>query len=112
MKVLDINETTNKEHAFAAALDAKKQHQTYWPLFSKAKQKIAQDLQALCYSAYFESKTYITARDKFISVKVDKPRASAAWQYPKELAALHAYATKVGIEPIATKTSLIFRVMK
>jgi len=112
MKVLDNDETTCKEHAFAAASEAKAQHQTYWPQFSNVKRKIAMDLKDLCYAAYFESKVYLTARKTFVSVKVDKPRASAAWLYPKELAALHAYATKVGIEPIATKNSLIFRVMK
>ena len=112
MKVLEHDETTSREHAFAAAVDAQKQHRIFWPSFTKDKQDIASDLKALCHAAYFGSKVYMNARDKFIAVKVDKPKASAAWLYATELAALNTYATKVGIEPVTTINSLIFRVMK
>jgi hypothetical protein len=112
MKVLENDETSTRAHAFAAAVDARNQHRTHWPSFTKVKQDIASDLKVLCQAAYFGSKVYMNARDKFIAVKVDKPKASTAWLYATELAALNTYATKVGIEPVNTINSLIFRVMK
>jgi len=112
MKVLEHDETTCKGHAFAAWKDALGQNLANWDKFSKTKIDIAHRLQQLCHAAYFESKTYINARDKFIAVKVEKPKPSAAWLYPAELKALREYAEKIGVEPIATKTSLIFRITK
>ncbi len=112
MKLLQYDETTDKGHAFAARMDAIGHHRQHWPAFTKAKQDIALHLQTLCRAAYIESQVYVTARSKFITVKVEKPKLSAAWLYPTELQALRDYAEKNGIEPIATKTCLLFRVLK
>jgi hypothetical protein len=112
LKTIETDETTCQSHAIAAINDAKDQHQRYWPTHTKAKQNQALNLKELCHAAYFESRVFMTARDKFITVKVEKPKVSAAWLYPNEMAALGAYAKKIGIEPIASKISLLFRIPK
>jgi hypothetical protein len=112
MKLLDNDETTCKEHAFAAHDDAEEQHKRYWSTHTKANQDVALKLKALCYAAYFGSRVYLTAREKFITVKVEKPSVSAARLYPTEMSALGAYTKKIGIEPVASKISLLFRITK
>ena len=112
MKVIEADETTCHAHAVAAAKDAKDQNERYWPTHTKAKQDQALKLKELCRAAYFESRVYITARDSFITVKVERPKVSAAWIYPNEMEALGAYTKQIGIEPIASRISLLFRIPK
>ena len=113
MKQLDIDDA-GPQYAYGAAIDAQAEHKKYWPTHTPAKQATAQQLKELAYSAYglVGSKVYLTAREKFITVKIDKPSVKAALTYPDELAAMHAFVIANGVEVAASKKNLLFRVLK
>ena len=113
MKQLNIDDAA-PQYAYGAAIDAQAEHKKYWPTHTAAKQQAAQQLKELAYSAYglLGSKVYLTARDKFITVKVDKPSVKATWAYPAELAAMNTFVLAAGVEVVASKRNLLFRVPK
>ena len=113
MKSLD-NDDAAPEYKYGAAIDAQAEHKKYWPTHTPAKQQTAQQLKELAYSAYGSvgSKVYLNARDKFITVKVDKPSIKAAWSCPAELNAMNKFVLANGVEVVASKQNLLFRVPK
>lgn len=113
MKVLDIDDA-GPQYALGAAIDAQAQHKKYWGIHSSVKQNIALTLKQLAVEAYgyTGSKVYMTARENFIAVKVDKPKVSTTWLRSAELSNMHAFARQHGIEPLATVKNLVFRVAK
>lgn len=110
MKQLNVDETKDARQAFGAAKDAQSQHRAYWATTPKAKQDISLKLRQLAMDAYKDNKTYLTARAKFVAVKVEHPKVSAAWQSPTELAAMNAFVLLHGIEVVASRNNLLFRV--
>jgi hypothetical protein len=97
---------------FIAAMDAQAQHKKFWPGFDVAKQEAAMDLSILCQAAYFRSKVYMNAREKFIAIKVDRPKLADKLQNDGAFDALHKATLALGIEPVATKNNLLFRIAK
>lgn len=110
MKNLDIDDV--KVPAFIARSEVNEDWKKFWPTFTVVKQRQAQALKELARCAYFRSKVYLNAREKFLVIKVDRPHLADKLQNTKELAALHAYTVSIGIEPIATNNSLLFRILK
>ena len=102
MKQLDIDDA-GPQYAYSAAIDAQAEHKKYWPTHIPAKQATAQQLKELA---------YLTAREKFITVKVDKPSVKATWAYPNELAVMNTFVIASGVEVVASKRNLLFRVLK
>ena len=113
MKQLDIDDA-GPQYAYSAAIDAQAEHKKYWPTHIPAKQATAQQLKELAYAAYGPtgSRVYLTAREKFITVKVDKPSVKATWAYPNELAVMNTFVIASGVEVVASKRNLLFRVLK
>lgn len=112
MKILQTEESA--QPAFVCQLDAREKHTKYWPLHTPAKQALATNLRAHAMAAYWRSRTYINAREKFIVVKVEKPQKADLLQNTKELAAMEAFVkANPEIRILGTKTNhLLFRVMK
>ena len=110
MKTIDNDDS--KQPAFVVFADVKKQHDMYWPGFAKSKQELSMQLKLAATSAYFRSKVYLNARDKFLVVKVDRPTAADRLQNGEQLTALEALVTKHGIDIVASKNSLLFRIAK
>ncbi len=108
MKQLDTEES--KQPAYVVRLDVESQNRKYWPTFTPAKQKLASQVKELACVAYFRSRTYLNAREKFISVKVERPQLADAIQQADELAKLKKLVDANGVEMVATKTSLLFRI--
>ena len=113
MKTIDTDDAA-PQFALGAAIDAQEQHRMYWPTHTAVKQRIATNLKALAHDAYgyTGSKVYMTAREKFITVKIDKPKISTTWQRAAELQAMHQFVVTHNIEPVASKKNLVFRVPK
>ena len=113
MKQIDIDDAA-PQYAYGAAIDAQAEHKKYWPTHTAAKQQAAQQLKELAYSAYglLGSKVYLTAREKFITVKVDKPSVTAGWVCATELEAMNKFVLGHSVEVVASKRNLLFRVPK
>jgi hypothetical protein len=113
MKTLDIDDAA-PQYKQASAIDAQSCHKKYWPTHSHTMQADALKLKQLAYDAFGAcgSRIYLTARQKFITVKIDKPSVRAQWLYPAEIKAMHAFVVSAGIEPVATKRNLEFRIKK
>ncbi len=112
MKILQTEESA--QPAFVCRMDAAEQHIKYWPLHTAAKRALATNLRAYAMAAYWRSRTYINAREKFIVVKVEKPQKADLLQNAKELAALESFVkANPDIVVLGTKgNNLLFRVMK
>jgi hypothetical protein len=110
MKQLDTDDS--KQPAFIVRMDAEDQHRRYWPLFPKAKQDLALRVKEMARQAYFRSKVYMNARDKFISVKVDRPQLADALQQADIIEKLKEEVDQHGVEMVATKNNLLFRIRK
>lgn len=113
MKQIDIDDAA-PQYAYGAAIDAQAEHKKYWPTHTAVKQETAQQLKELAYSAYglLGSRIFLTAREKFITVKVDKPSVKAAWAYPTQLEEMNKFVIGHGVEVVASKRNLLFRVLK
>jgi len=113
MKTLNVDDAA-PQYAYGAAIDAQAEHKKYWPTHTTAKQHVAQALKELAYGAYglTGSRVFLTAREKFITVKVDKPSIKAAWANPQELEAMHKFTAAHNVEVVASKRNLLFRVLK
>jgi hypothetical protein len=113
MKQINIDDAA-PQYAYGAAIDAQAEHKKYWPTHTTAKQQAAQKLKELAYAAYglLGSRVFLTAREKFITIKVDKPSVKAAWAFPAELEAMHKFTTAHNIEIVASRKNLLFRVLK
>lgn len=110
MKQLDIDDS--KQSAYFVRMDAQSQHLRYWPLFSKARQDLSLRIKELACQGYFRSKVYLNARDKFIAVKVDRPRLADAIQQAEIIDRLKEEVDANGVEMVATKNNLLFRIPK
>lgn len=111
MKALNVDDS--QQPAFVCIKDAKDQTAKYWPTFTKKQQTLAIQLKDLVHSAYFRSNVYLNARDKFISIKVDRPQKADLLQNGDAFNVLKAFMNVNGIgEPIATVNNLLFRIMK
>ena len=113
MKTIDVDDAA-PQYALGAALDAQAQHKLYWPQHTSAKRMAAVRLKDLAYNAYgiLGSKIYLTAREKFITVKVDKPAVSATWMRENELGTMNAFVQAQQVEVVASKKNLLFRIPK
>ena len=113
MKTLNIDDA-GPQYAYGAAIDAQAEHKKHWPTHTTAKQQAAMRLQALAYSAYglLGSRVFVTAREQFITVKVDKPSVKATWAYPAELANMNKFVLAQNVEVVASKRNLLFRIPK
>lgn len=107
-----LNTDDSKQPAFVVRQDAAAQNQRYWPLFTKTKQDLANRIKALAQEGYFRSRVFINARDKFITVKVERPQRADALQQSEIMDQLKLVLDTNGIEPIATKNNLLFRIPK
>ncbi len=110
MKQLDVEES--KQPAYVVRLDIDAQNKKFWPTFTPAKQKLATQIKELACVAYFRSRTFLNAREKFIAVKVERPQLADALQQADEVARLKKLVDANGVEMVATKTSLLFRIPK
>lgn len=113
MKTLNIDDAA-PQYAYGAAIDAAAEHKKYWPTHTAQKQQASLQLKGLAYAAYglLGSKVFVTAREKFITVKVDKPSVKATWAYPAELAAMNKFVLAQNVEVVASKRNLLFRIPK
>jgi hypothetical protein len=113
MKTLNIDDAA-PQHAYGAAMDAQAEHKKYWGTHSTSNQQKSRQLKGLAYAAYglLGSRVFLTAREKFITIKVDKPSVRAALSYPTELEAMHKFVTAHNVEVVASKRNLLFRVLK
>ena len=113
MKQINIDDAA-PQYAYGAALDAQAEHKKYWPTHTTAKQQAAWELKELAYAAYgaFGSRVFLTARDKFITIKVDKPSVKSTWACADELEKMNKFVTKHNVEVVASKRNLLFRVLK
>lgn len=113
MQLID-NDDAEPQYAQGAAIDASLTHDKYWPSHTVQKQSLAQDLKSLAQKAYgmTGSMVYVNAREKFIAVKIEKPSLSTTWLYTNELAAMNAFVTANGIDIVASKRNLLFRIPK
>ncbi len=110
MKTLLNDESA--QPSFIVRLDAQEQHAKYWATHTLAKRTQATSLKTLAELAFFRSKVYLNAREKFIVVKIDRPHMADKLQNAKELKAMNDFVTLYGIEVLQTKNALLFRVMK
>lgn len=69
-KELDVKSAPNK---LAAVLDAKRRSDESKLLYDTAQIGVAEEFYAVVQSAFFRSKVYLTYRDSFVSIKIDKP---------------------------------------
>lgn len=107
-----LNTDDSRQPAYVVFADVKEQNEMYWPRFAKPKQELALRLKLAATNAYFRSKVYLNARDKYIVVKVDRPTAADKLQNGELISALHKFVTKHGIDVVATKNNLLFRIAK
>ena len=110
MKQLDVDDSV--QPAFLVRQDANEQHAKYWPTHTYAKQVAATSLKELAVNAYFRSKVYLNAREKFLVVKVDRPHHADKLQNTKQLKDLETFVRLYGIEVLSTKNNLLFRISK
>lgn len=110
IKILDVDDSA--QPAFIARNDAEEKYAQYWPTFSKSKQTTALKLRELARNAYFRSRTFLNARDRFIAVKIDRPQKADLLQNGNELTALNQFVIANGIEVVGSRHSLIFRLPK
>ena len=110
MKTINIDDS--RQPAFVVFADVKKQHDMYWPGFARSKQELSMQLKTAATSAYWRSRVYLNARDKFLCVKVARPTAADRLQNGEQLAALETLVTKHGIDIVASKNNLLFRIAK
>lgn len=110
MKQLNVDDSV--QPAFLVRLDAEEQHTKYWPTFTSTKQDHANKLKQLAVAAYFRSKVYLNARDQFIVVKVDRPSLKDKLSNDAAFNSLNAFVIAAGVEVVATKNNLLFRIPK
>lgn len=110
MKTLDMDEI--KIPAYCVRNDVKEQNEKYWNTHSVENQRLSYKLSQALSAAYFRSKVYVNAREKFIAVKVSKPQKADILQQPNEIALCEKIVKDNGIEVLQTKTSLLFRIHK
>jgi len=110
MKQLD-NDDSLMPHWVARA-HAEAQTRMYWPEFTPEKQELALQLKQAVTDAYFRSKVYMNARNGFIVIKADRPSIRDQLNNEEAFTRLKSIVDKIGIEPLATKNSLLFRIPK
>ena len=110
MKQLNVDDSV--QPAFLVRLDAETQHAKYWPTFTKTKQDHANKLKELAMNAYFRSRVYLNARDKFIVVKVDSPSLKDKLGNDAAFNNLNAFVIAADVEVVATKNNLLFRISR
>jgi hypothetical protein len=110
--VKHLNVDDSNQPAYVIQRDVDAQHIKYWPTFTKAKQDIAVKLKQHAVDTFFRSKVYLNARDKFITVKVDRPHMADKLQNAKQLAAMNAFVVANGAEVAETNNALLFRIYK
>ncbi len=110
LKQLKVDETSLP--VFVALRDAKQHHDANWKTYTVSKQQTAIRLKVLVQEAYFRSKVYLTARAKFITVKVDRPQQADVIQNCSQLEKVNDFVKKNGVQVVSTKNSLLFRLPK
>lgn len=112
MKQTSNDETDSPLQGYAAAIDASKHHEENWSSYSSEKQELAKDVKKLAMGAYRDNRVFLTARAKFISIKIEHPKPSVAWTQVKEYKALCSVIIENGIIPVHTKNNLVYRIYK
>lgn len=105
-----LNVEKSKQPAYVVRQDVEAQHKKFWATFSPDKRKLALQVREIATLAYFRSRTFLNAREKFITVKVMNPTKADALQSYLEICHLKSLVDMHGIELVSTKTSLLFRI--
>lgn len=104
-------ETTTQYKAapnkMAATLDAKRRSAAAEKNYTQEQQAVAHALHMQMASAWIRSRVYLTYRDTFVTVKIDKP--TAADKLSKEVTAAEMHAQALCAGKIVTPQSIIYR---
>lgn len=114
MNVKQLDTEASSLPGFICRMEAEADTKLFWDSFTATKRATALALKNLVHLAYgiHGYKVYMNAREKFIVVKVAKPSPKVAWLSPKDVAALEAFLVNHNIEPLSTKTALLYRIKK
>lgn len=106
-KKLNTKESNDK---LAAFLDAKGRSKAAQAAYSSEQQQQAASLFELTRTAYIRSRVYLTYRDKFYTVKIEKP--SGADRLSREADNVENMFAAVGAEKAVSAQGTIYRVTK
>jgi hypothetical protein len=108
MKERELETKSAGYYAYAAARDARMRAAAQWSYYSEAERVRAERMKLaleLCYSA---RAFYINPRDKFITIKIDRPRIRDR----ANLELLEADYEREGVVKIATAQGISYRIPK
>lgn len=95
---------------YAAHLDAKRKSAEAQQYYSKTQQKEAATVFEAVRVSYLRSKVYLNYREKFYSVKVQRP--SKADQLSKEVTKVEKLLEDVGATKVVSAQGIIYRINK
>lgn len=107
VKQLDTQEAKNK---FFAYKDAVKRSSVSQELYSKTQQREAKQLHEQVRQAFMRSRVYLTYRDSFYTVKVDKP--TAADKISSAATKVEKLFDELGAEKAVTAQGIIYRIKR
>ena len=110
----DLKNTHIRLPAYYAVIDAAAQNRKYWDTFSAKQQTLAENIERQCIEVFTRSqgRIYLTARKKFIAVKVELPSYLDKHENYQAYQDLLSKAVNENIDVRQTKISLIFRIPK
>lgn len=109
-KDLDSQAAKTQYSKQAAYLDAQRRSIVSKQLYTNEQQQQADALHELTRSAFMRSKVYLTYRDKFYTVKIDKP--TAADRLTREASNIEQMFAAAGAEKVVTAQGTIYRVTR
>ena len=109
-KDLDSKEANTQYSKQAAYLDAQRRSTVSKQLYTTQQQQQADALHELTRSAFIRSKVYLTYRDKFYTVKIEKP--TAADRLSREANNIEQMFAAAGAEKVVTAQGTIYRVTR
>jgi len=107
---LDNKEASTHYSKQAAYLDAQRRSIVSKQLYAEQQQQQADALYELTRSAFMRSKVYLTYRDKFYTVKIEKP--AAADRLSREASNIEQMFAAAGAEKVITAQGTIYRVTR
>jgi hypothetical protein len=109
-KQLDTQDAGSAYSKQAAYLDVKRRSELAKQQYSTAQQQEAEALQQLTRQAFMRSRVYLTYRDKFYTVKIEKP--TSADRLTREASNIEQMFSAIGAEKAITAQGTIYRVKR
>jgi hypothetical protein len=108
MQTRELDTPSAGPFAWAAAQNARMRALAMWSHYTQAQKIRAERMKLALELCYHAKNIYINPREKFISIKIDKPRVRDS----KNLALLEADYEKQGVKKITTDQGITYRIAK